>query len=138
MQINPYLSFKGDCEAAFGFYERCFGGKIGSIVRYAGSPMSAQVPPDWQDKVMHGSVTVAGHELMGDDVAPDQYEAPTGFALTVALKSTSEAERVFRELSEGGRVTVPLERTFWAARFGAVVDRFGIPWIINCEGAGEE
>ena len=137
MQINPYLSFKGDCEAAFSFYGRCFGGTIGAIIRYAGSPMSAQMPPDWQDKVMHGSVTVGALELMGGDVAPAQYEASKGFALTIATKSTSEAERIFRELAEGGRVTVPLDRTFWAARFGMVVDRFGIPWMVNCEGSQE-
>ena len=137
MKINPYLSFKGDCEAAFTLYERCFGGQPSSIFRYAGSPMAAQAPPGWENKVMHGSVTVGDLVLMGADVAPDAYEVPKGFSLSIALKSTSEAERIFRELSTGGTIVMPLEKTFWAERFGMVVDRFGIPWLINCEGVGE-
>jgi PhnB protein len=134
MQISPYLSFKGDCEAAFKFYERCLGGQLGTIFRYAGSPMADQVPPDWQDKVMHGSLTVGEIVLMGGDVARDRYEEPKGFSLSLQIKNTTEAERIFHELGKDGRVTMPLEKTFWAARFGAVVDRFGIPWLINCEG----
>jgi PhnB protein len=137
MQMTPYLGFEGDCEAAFTFYARCLDAQVGAIFRYAGSPMADQVPPDWSDKVMHGSVTVGGQVLMGGDVAPDRYEAPKGFSLSLQMASTADAERIFRELADGGRVTVPLERTFWAARFGAVVDRFGIPWLINCEGSGQ-
>lgn len=133
MQMNPYLSFNGQCEAAFTFYERCFGGQLGAIFRYAGSPMASQVPEDWQDKVMHGSLTVGGQVLMGGDVVLAAYEAPKGFSLSLQMTSTSEAERIFHELAKEGRVTVPLEKTFWAARFGMVVDRFGIPWLINCE-----
>ena len=131
MQMNPYLSFNGQCEAAFTFYERCFGGQLGQIFRYAGSPMASQVPDDWQDKVMHGSLTVGGQVLMGGDVVA--YEAPRGFSLSLQMTSTSEAERIFHELAKEGLVTMPLEKTFWAARFGMLVDRFGIPWLINCE-----
>jgi PhnB protein len=135
MQMTPYLSFKGECEAAFKFYEQCLGGQPGAIFRYAGSPMEDQVPPDWQDKVMHASVTIGGQVLMGGDVTPKGYEAPKGFSLSLQMKDTSEAERVFRELSEEGSVRMPLAKTFWAARFGMLVDRFGIPWLINCEGS---
>ena len=135
MQINPYLSFKGDCEAAFTFYERCLGGQLGTLFRYAGSPMADRVPPDWSDKVMHGSVTLPGLELNGADVAPSSvYEEPKGFSLSIQIKDVAEAERVFRELADNGRVVMPLEKTFWAERFGMVVDRFGIPWLVNCEG----
>ena len=135
MQINPYLSFKGDCEAAFTFYERCLGGQLGTLFRYAGSPMADRVPSDWSDKVMHGSVTLPGLELNGADVAPDSvYEEPQGFSLSIQIKDVAEAERVFRELAENGRIVMPLEKTFWAERFGMVVDRFGIPWVVNCEG----
>ena len=84
---------------------------------------------------MHGSVTVGGQVLMGDDVAPDRYEEPKGFSLSLQIKSTAEAERIFEELAKGGKIGMPLEKTFWAERFGTVVDRFGIPWLINCEGA---
>ena len=135
MQVNPYLSFDGQCERAFAFYEQCLGGRCGAIFRYGGSPMAGQVPEDWQDKVMHGSITVGGLVLMGGDVAPGGYEEPKGFSLSLQISNTAEAERIFTDLAQDGKVVLPLEQTFWAARFGMVVDRFGIPWLINCEGA---
>ena len=135
MQVNPYLSFKGECEAAFKLYEQCLGAQIGTIFRYAGSPMADQVPADWQDKVMHGSLTFGDQVLMGGDVTPLQYEEPKGFSLSVHLDNATEADRIFLELSRDGQVVMPLEKTFWAERFGMVVDRFGIPWLINCEGS---
>ena len=133
MDVNVYLSFDGDCEAAFRLYETCLGAKIGEIFRYGGSPMADQVPSDWQDKVMHGSVTIGEQVLMGGDVAPDRYEKPRGFGLSLQIKSIGQAERVFDQLSKDGTIVMPLEKTFWAARFGVLVDRFGIPWQINCE-----
>jgi PhnB protein len=108
---------------------------MGELFRYGGSPMAGDVPADWGDKIMHGSVTVAGHTLMGADVAPAQYETPQGFSISLHLSSAPDAERVFQELSSGGKIVMPLEKTFWAERFGVFVDRFGIPWTINCEGA---
>jgi PhnB protein len=135
MQVNPYLSFNGTCEAAFKFYEQCLGAQPGAIFRYAGTALAHQVPADWQDKVMHGSVTIGNVVLMGGDVA-DGHEEPKGFSLSLQIKSITEAERIFHELGQDGRVTLPLAETFWAARFGMLVDRFGIPWLINCEGAG--
>lgn len=133
MQVNPYLSFKGDCEAAFKCYEQCLGAQLGGIFRYGGTPLAQQVPDDWADKVMHCSLTIGNQELMGGDVAPDRYEEPKGFSLSIQIKSTADAERIFCELAENGKVVLPLEKTFWAARFGMLVDRFGIPWLINCE-----
>jgi PhnB protein len=135
MQMTTYLSFNGECEAAFRFYQESLDGKLGEIFRYAGTPFAEQVPADWQDKVMHGSVTIGEHVLMGGDVAPDRYEKPKGFSLSLQMTSTTEAERVFRLLAKDGTVVMPLEKTFWAARFGMVVDRFGIPWLINCDGS---
>ncbi len=90
MQITTYLSFKGDCEAAFKLYERCLGGQLGAIFRYGGSPMADDVPADWADKIMHGSMTVGGLVLMGADVAPERYEQPTGL---LALNSDRERGR---------------------------------------------
>jgi PhnB protein len=92
--------------------------------------MADQAPDDWSKKIMHGSVSLPGLELNGADVA--SYEAPKGFSLSVQLANAEEAERVFRELADGGSIMMPLEKTFWAERFGMVVDRFGIPWLINC------
>lgn len=135
MQMNAYLSFKGECEEAFKFYEQCLGGQVGEIFRYAGSPLADQVPADWADKIMHGSLTIGDQTLMGADVAPHQYEEPKGFSLSLQIKSEAHAERIFHELAKDGRVVAPLEKTFWAERFGMLVDRFGIPWMINCEGS---
>lgn len=135
--ISPYLSFKGDCEAAFRFYERCLGAEIGPLFRYEGSPLADGVPANWSDKIMHGSVTVDGQVLMGADIVPDKYEAPRGFTLSIQIQSISDAERIYSELATGGRVEMPLQETFWAARFGMLVDQFGIPWQINCEEPGQ-
>src|SRR5437867_3995299 len=135
MQVNAYLSFNGQCEAAFKFYEQCLGGQLGAIFKYAGTPLAEQVPADWQDKIMHGSLTIGQQVLNGGDVAPDRYEAPKGFSLSLQITDTAEAERIFRALATDGTILVPLEKTFWVARFGMVVDRFGIPWMINCDGS---
>jgi PhnB protein len=130
----PILSFKGDCEAALTFYERCLGAEIGPMFRYGGSPFEQSVPPDWADKIMHANVTIGGQALQASDVRPIQYETPKGFSLSLQIKETAEAERVFQELAREGSIVMALEKTFWAERFGMVVDRFGMPWVINCEG----
>ena len=133
MHLSPYLSFKGDCEAAFTFYAQCLGGRLGSVFRYGGSPMAGQAPADWADKVMHASVTIGGVVLMGGDVVPGRYQEPKGFSLSLQLDNPSEAERIFHELAQGGSVIMPLEKTFWAELFGMVTDRFALTWMINCE-----
>jgi PhnB protein len=137
MQITINLGFNGQCEAAFKLYEQCLGAEPGPIFRYAGSPMANDVPADWRDKIMHGSVKLGDLVLMGGDVAPEKYEEPRGFALSIQITGIDDAERVFRELARDGRIVMPLEKTFWAERFGQLVDRFGIPWLINCESPGE-
>lgn len=136
MELTAYLNFRGDCEAAFSFYERCLGARIGPMFRYGGSPMEKQAPAGWRDKIMHGSLTIGSQTLNGADVSPDRYEEAKGFSLSLQMRSEQEAERVFEALAQGGRIVMPLEKTFWAARFGMVVDRFGIPWMVNCEGDG--
>jgi PhnB protein len=135
MQMTTYLSFRGHCEEAFKFYEATLGGQIGPIFRYAGTPLASQVPPDWQNKVMHGSLKIGDQVLMAGDDVPERYEEPKGFSLSLQMNDPSEAERVFSQLANRGRVVMPLEKTFWAERFGMVVDRFGIPWLINCDGS---
>ncbi|HET9359209.1 MAG TPA: glyoxalase/bleomycin resistance/extradiol dioxygenase family protein [Vicinamibacterales bacterium] len=134
MRMVPILSFKGDCEAALKFYEQCLGAEIGPMFRYGGSPLEQSVPPDWADKIMHANVTIGGQPLQASDVRPIQYEAPKGVSFSLQIKETAEAERVFQELAKEGSIVMALEKTFWAERFGMVVDRFGVPWVINCEG----
>jgi PhnB protein len=133
MQLNPYLNFKGDCEAAFKFYERCLGGKIAFKMTFGESPMAQHAPPGWADKIMHIRLEVGGRVLMGSDAPPDRYEGAKGFHVTITLDQPAEAERVFHALADQGSVQMALQETFWAARFGMLVDRFGIPWMVNCE-----
>lgn len=138
MQVIPYLCFQGDCEAALKFYEQCLDGECGELFRYAGSPMANHVPANWGDKIMHGNFTLAGRTFQAADIAPEQYHEPQGFSLSLQLSSAAEAERIFADLADGGKVLIPLEKTFWAERFGAVVDRFKIAWLINCDGGGPD
>ncbi len=133
MQFNPYLNFDGRCEAAFKLYERCLGGKIEMMMRHGESPMADRVPPEWREKIMHARLVFGDKVLMGSDTPPNSYEAPRGFSVSVSVDSVADAERIFKALSENGAVRMPLQQTFWAARFGMLVDQFGIPWMINCE-----
>ena len=135
MQLNPYLTFNGQCEAAFKFYEQCLGGKIIAMVPHAGTPAEEHVPAEWRNKILHASLTIGNEVLMGSDAPPDRYEESKGFSVTLGANDPAEAERIFNALAEKGTVQMPLEQTFWAARFGMLVDRFGIPWMINCEKA---
>jgi PhnB protein len=133
MQLNPYLSFNGQCEAAFKFYEQCLGGKIGVILTYGSSPMTEQTPSEWRHKIMHVRLAVGDQILMGSDSPPEHYEETKGMSVSLNTSDTAEAERIFQALSENGTVRMALQETFWAARFGMLVDQFGIPWMVNCE-----
>ena len=133
LQLNPYLSFNGQCEAAFKFYERLLGGKIECIMPYESRPTDYPVPAEWRKNILHVTLRVGDQVLMGADVPPDRYKKPQGFSITLGLKDPAEAERIFQALTEIGTVEMALQETFWAVRFGVLVDRFGIPWTVNCE-----
>lgn len=133
MELNPYLTFNGQCEAAFKFYERVLGGKIEFMLTYGGSPMADQVPSEWHNKILHATLIVSGKVLQGADGPPDHKEEMKGFALAIGLDDPVEAERIFKALAEKGTVQMPLQETFWALRFGMLTDEFGVPWLINCE-----
>ena len=135
MQVSIHLSFKGNCEAAFKFYERALGGKILFKMTYGESPMAEQTPADWRHKIMHATVAFGDATLMGADAPPDRQEERKGFAVTVAVKDPAEADRIFTALSENATVQMPIQQTFWSPRFGMLVDQFGIPWMVNCEQA---
>jgi PhnB protein len=135
MKLNPHLTFGGQCQEAFQFYERCFGGKIITMVTYAGSPMADQVPAEFRGKIMHATLAAGDNTLYGADVVPERYQAPRGFYIALGIQNPAEAERVFRELSQNGTVQMPLQKTFWAVLFGVLTDRFGVSWEINCEQA---
>jgi len=133
MKLTPYLSFNGQCEEAFKLYAQCLHGKIEFLMTYDSRPAEFPVPPEWHKKIMHATLSVGDQILQGADVMPGGYQKPQGFTLTLGLKDVAEAERIFKALAEKGTVGMPLQETFWAARFGMLTDRFGIPWAINCE-----
>jgi PhnB protein len=134
MQLNAYLYFNGQCEEAFQFYEKLFGGKIEALFRHRGSPAEQQTPPEWLDKIMHARLNVGNNTLMGSDAPPGHYhDGSKGYSVSIGLNEIKEAERIYQGLAEKGKVNMPLQPTFWAARFAMLVDRFGISWMINCE-----
>jgi len=135
MQLNPYLTFNGQCEAAFKFYERVLGGKIEAMMTFGSSPMAEQTSPEWRNKIMHARMTVGDQVLMASDAPPDRHEAMKGIMVTLGIDDPKEAERIFRALADKGTVQMPIQETFWAARFGMLTDQFGTPWMINCEQA---
>lgn len=137
MQVNPFLQFNGTCEEAFRFYARCLGGEIVMLMRYGEAPMPAeQKSPQMAEKVIHARLVAQGAVLMGSDAPPQFAEKPQGFTVSVSVDDAGEAERLFHALVEGGVVRMPIGETFWAQRFGMLVDRYGTPWMINCEKKG--
>jgi PhnB protein len=131
MQLNPYLTFDGQCEAAFRFYEQALGGTLVAVMTYADTPMAEQSPPEMRGRIAHARLVVGDNVLMGSDGQPGRHERMQGFSVTLTIDEP--AERVFETLAAGGTVTMPIQETFWAHRFGMLVDRFGTPWMINCE-----
>jgi PhnB protein len=135
MQINPYLFFKGNCEEAFRFYEQVLGGRIEAMFPHEGSPAAEHVAPEWRSKIMHARLVVGDTVLMASDAPPGHQEGMGGFSVSLNVDDSTEAERIFAALGENGTVRMPIQETFWAVRFGMLVDRFGTPWMVNCEKA---
>jgi PhnB protein len=125
------LCFNGDCAAAFALYERLLGGKAELVITWGASPLAGEVPRDWHDKMLFARLKVRHMTLFGIDVLPSRYRRPAGFNLCLSATDEAEAERLFTGLADGGTVQMALQPTFFAARYGEVVDRFGIPWEIR-------
>jgi PhnB protein len=134
-QLNSYLHFKGQCEEAFKFYETCLDGTIDSMFRYEGTPAAEQVSPEWRSKIVHARMTIGEQVLMGMDAPPERFQKPQGFNVNINVKHAADGKRIFDALADGANVVMPFGPTFWAAGFGMLGDRFGIPWMINCEQA---
>ena len=133
MQVNPYLFFNGKCEAAFRFYEKVLGGKIDFMMTYGESPEAAKMPAEMKKNIIHARMSVGDKTLMGSDAPPDRFDAAKGFTVNIGVEQPAEAERIFKELSKDGTIRMPMAETFWAQRFGMLVDQYGTPWMINCE-----
>jgi PhnB protein len=132
MKINAYVTFNGQCEEAFKFYERVLDGKIAFMTTWGEMPDTTQLPAEAHKLIMHATLTVGDQTLFGADSPPGQYQKPQG--LSVAIHAdTAEAKRIFEALAADGNVQMPFQKTFWSAGFGMCVDRFGTPWMINSE-----
>jgi PhnB protein len=132
MRLNPYLTFNGQCEAAFKFYEKCLGGKIVMMMTYGESPLSKHTPPEWHQKILHATLACGEHILQGADVLPKDYRPPQGSSVMLNLDVPKEADRIFHALANHGTVQIPLQESFWASCFGMLTDQFGTPWMVNC------
>ena len=131
MQINPYLNFNGDCADAFRLYERVLGGRIETMMTHRVSPMADKVSPASLDRILHARLVVGDQVLMGSDAPPEYPQAAGNMYVSVQIDDVADAERIFGALAENGTVQMPFQATFWAKGFGMLIDRFGIPWIVN-------
>jgi len=133
MQIQPYLFFDGRCEEAIEFYRSALGAELLMLMRFKDSPEPpppGQLAPGSENKVMHASFRVGETTLMASDGTCQGPSSFQGFSLTLSVADATEAERLFSALSAGGRVQMPLGKTFFSPCFGMAVDRFGVSWMV--------
>lgn len=134
MKIQAYLIFDGNCEEAFTRYAEVLGGKLPMIMRFKDAPERGQIPPEAANRVMHARLEVGDQVLMGSDNCPPMpYAGTQGVSISLQVDSKAEATRLYDALSQGGQVAMALQQTFWAAAFAMFTDRFGVPWMVNCE-----
>jgi len=134
-QLSAYLSFDGNCSDAMRFYERVLGGRLETLIRYADAPSDAAMPalsPEDAERVMVARLVLDEQTLLGSDATSGHpYPGKQGIALALEYPTVSDAQRVFDQLAEGGNVTMPLQKTFWAEAYGALLDRFGTRWMVS-------
>jgi PhnB protein len=134
MQIQPYLFFEGNAEEALAFYRKALGADLEMMMRFKESPEPpppGMVPDGWGDKIMHGSLRAGEATLMASDGCSTEKHGFHGFSLSISVRDTATADRVFAALSDGGQVRMPLSKTFWSPRFGMLTDRFGVEWMVG-------
>lgn len=137
--INPYLTFNGNCQEAFNFYKKVFQKEFSYIGTFSDMPDNPEYPvlESEKDKIMHVSLPISEEtNLMGSDTSEafGKVANPgSNFSISVNTRDPKEVERIFNELAEGGQITMPLNKTFWGAYFGMLIDQFDIQWMVNCE-----
>ena len=130
--LQIYLQFDGRCAAALEWYRDALGARLGDIMRYRGSPMQDQVPPEWLDRVMHATFELSGTEVMACDQMPGVPAPPMqGFSLSLHAADGAAGRKLFETLAAGGTVTMPFAPVFWGGQFGMATDRFGTPWMVS-------
>jgi PhnB protein len=130
MQVQPYLFFEGRCEEALEFYRRALGAEVTALMRSKDSPDPEMTIPGAEDKVIHAVLRIGETTLLASDGRCQGSASFQGFALSLTVPSETEAERLFAAVGEGGRVLMPLTKTFFSPSFGMVADRFGVSWMI--------
>jgi PhnB protein len=132
MKLTTYLNFGGNCAEAFKFYEKNLGGKIGMIMTYDQMPPdpSVQVKPELAKYALHASIMIAGTPIMASDVPPDRFEKIRSSYICLSADSSEDAERIFKILSDGGEVYMPMGETFFATKYGILRDKFGVSWMV--------
>jgi PhnB protein len=129
MRLNTYLNYGGNCAEAFRFYEQNLGGKITMLMTHGENPApNSNIPADWKKAVLHARISLGGMELSGADIP--SYQPMRSAYLSLTVDSTKEAERIYKLLSDGGEVFMPMEETFFAERFAMLRDRFGTSWMV--------
>ena len=134
-EFVTYLNFDGNCREAMEFYKRCFGAEL-YLLPFSDAPADlGWVPTEAKDRIMHATLSKESSTLlMASDTMPGmQFQPGNNFSVMIQCESLQEIERLFAALGEKGKVTMALEQTFWAARFGTLTDQFGISWIIQLE-----
>ncbi|WP_028240374.1 VOC family protein [Stutzerimonas azotifigens] len=138
MKFSTYLTFDGNTREAFTFYQQVLGGQL-EIMSFGESP-AGDLPAEHHGRTMHACLSFGGERpLMASDSMPEgtcgaeAYQGIKGCSIALHPESLAEGERLFAALAEGGQVIMPLEKTFWAERFGMLVDRYGVGWMVNCE-----
>lgn len=131
MRISPFLTFDGRCRDAMTFYRDLLGGEL-QLMTFGEAPETCDETAGMADRIMYGQLTLGDQVLMACDPPPAWQRPVQGFSVALEVPEPAEAERLFAALSDGGEVTMAMEETFWARRFGTVTDRFGTPWMINC------
>ena len=132
MKLFPYLNFNGNCEEALNFYKEAFDGEIIQLGRYGESPMKS--PEEIKDKIIHGRLQFGDVLIMASD-AMNKNGVNNGdnISLSIECDTNDQLEKVFTKMSDGGKITMPLQEQFWGAKFGMLTDKFGFHWMFNCE-----
>jgi PhnB protein len=133
MTIQPYLFFNGRCDEAIAFYQKAIGAKLEMLMRFKEAPEQDKMPPGIGDKVMHASLHIGDSVVMASDGWTQSDLNFQGFSLSLVARDAAEANRLFKALSDGGQVHMPLGKTFFSPCFGMAADRFGVSWMVIVE-----
>jgi PhnB protein len=136
MSLSIHLNFNGQCQQAFEFYVTVLQGEIDSMLQVKDAPISESFSADWQQKIVHASISIQDVLICGADVKPEYYQKPSGFYLLLGFGNEAAVICAFQQLSAGGTVILPPQQTFWSSCYAIVIDRFGVPWKLNCSASG--